>query len=258
MHYRQYASTVQWMKDRIIESGAEPLVRPLWSKLTGHDLCATDLELGQVIAQVIRPDSLCIDIGAHKGLILDMCIRYAPKGTLYAFEPIPYLAKLLRRKYRWNSRVTVHEMALSDKAGTASFFVNNSAMGYSSLVSPNSNVTETEVQECVVKVSRLDDVLPQARPTFIKIDVEGAELGVLRGAREMLTRSRPTIAFEHALGGADRFSTTPENIFDFFSEIGFKVSTMPGYLNKQPPFSRSEFSTQFYRQINSNFLAYPA
>jgi FkbM family methyltransferase len=245
------------MKDRIIESGAEPVVRPLWAKLTGHALATTDHELSQVIAGTLTAESVCIDIGAHKGLILDMCIRQAPRGRFYAFEPIPYLAGLLRRKYRWNSRVVLNELALSDKAGSTTFYINNSALGCSSLAGPDATSKSKDIETCEVRVARLDDLLLDSQPTFIKVDVEGAELGVFRGAREVLTRSRPTIVFEHAIESASRFNTTPEDVFDFFSGLGFQVSLMLRYLDDQKGFSRSEFCDQCYRELNANFIAYP-
>ena len=258
MYQRHRTSTLQWMKDRIIESGAEPVVRPLWAKFTGHALVTTDRELSQVIACTLKADSVCIDIGAHKGLILDMCIRKAPRGRFYAFEPIPYLAGLLRRKYRWNSRVVLNELALSDKAGSTTFYINNSALGCSGLAGPDAASQCPDIETCEVRVARLDDLLPDSRPTFIKVDVEGAELGVLRGAREMLARSRPTIVFEHAIESAGRFNTTPEDVFDLFAGLNFQVSLMARYLDVQKGFSRNEFCDQFYRELNANFIAYPS
>jgi FkbM family methyltransferase len=165
MYQTHRTFTLQWMKDRIIESGAEPVVRPLWAKLTGHALATTDHELSQVIARTLTADSVCIDIGAHKGLILDMCIRQAPRGRFYAFEPIPYLAGLLRRKYRWNSRVVLNELALSDKAGSTIFYINKSALGCSSLAGPDATSKSKDIETCEVRVARLDDLLLDSQPT---------------------------------------------------------------------------------------------
>ena len=136
MNNKQNHSSLQWAKDRIIESGAEQWARPLWMKLTGKQLSPFDLELTKVIARLLKPDSTCIDIGAHKGVVLDLLMRFAPQGTFHAFEPIPYLATLLRKKYRTNGRVSVHEFALSDMAGSTNYYIDTTAMGYSGLSVP--------------------------------------------------------------------------------------------------------------------------
>jgi hypothetical protein len=92
---------------------------------------------------------------------------------------------------------------------------------------------------------------------MIKIDVEGAELGVLRGALKLLARSRPVVAFEHGLGGANRFGTLPEDVFDLFADLDLQVSLMVRYLANEAPLSRSEFCNQFYSHLNYFFIAYP-
>ncbi|MGB7731400.1 MAG: FkbM family methyltransferase [Candidatus Acidiferrum sp.] len=249
--------SLQWAKDRLIESGAESWARPLWVALTGRRPSLTDAELSKVMARVLKPNSICIDVGAHKGLIVDDFIRHAPQGTFHAFEPIPYLARLLRRKYRSNPRVKLYELGLSDSAGPTTFYINKSEMGYSSLAAPDHNTASKDVETCTVEIRRLDDLLPEARPDLIKIDVEGAELGVLRGAKKMLARSRPVVAFEHALGSADRFGTKPEDVFDFLAGSDFQISLMARYLANELPLTRSEFCNEFYRHSNYFFIAYP-
>jgi FkbM family methyltransferase len=215
---RQFSRfSLQWVKDRIIESGAERWARPLAMKLTGKRPARYDVELSSVIGRVLKLDSTFIDIGAHRGLILDVGIRHALQGTFHAFEPLPYLAKLLRRKYHGNSHVKLYELALSDTVGTTTFYIDKASMGLSAPLDRDSR--SAEVETCTVTLARLDDLLPEAWPDMIKIDVEGAELGVLRGALKLLARSRPVVAFEHGLGGANRFGTLPEDVFDLFADL---------------------------------------
>ena len=59
---------------------------------------------------------------------------------------------------------------------------------------------------------------------FMKIDVEGAELQVLRGAIQTILKYKPVIVFEHGLGAADHYGTKPEDIYDFLvSECGLSI-----------------------------------
>ena len=190
MHSTFAVPSVQWVKDRIIESGAEQWVRPLWMKVTGKRPSPYDADLSKVIARVLRPGSICVDVGAHKGLILDICMRHASGGTFHAFEPVPYLHRLLRRKYRGSSNVKLYDLALSDSAGKAAFDVNKAFLGLGGLSAPVGRQRgESEIETCEVSVATLDDVLPEARADLIKIDVEGAELGVLNSVTNFtLTR----------------------------------------------------------------------
>jgi FkbM family methyltransferase len=249
--------SLQWVKDRVIESGAEEWARPWWMRVTGKRRSSSDFDMAKIIPGLLPPDSTCIDVGAHKGFVLDLLMRSAPQGTFYAFEPIPYLARLLRRKYRDHAPVTIHECALSDKSGSTTFYIDTNAMGYSSLSMPAGRDAGNKIKMCTVKVARLDDLLPDVRPDIIKIDVEGAELGVLRGAAKILARARPTVIFEHGIGGADRFGTTPEQIFDLFASTDLEVSLLDRFLAGQRALSRCEFSDQYYKHLNNNFIAYP-
>ncbi|MFM7401390.1 MAG: FkbM family methyltransferase, partial [Bacteroidota bacterium] len=87
----------------------------------------------KVIKSVCRPDSHCIDVGCHKGEILDLLIAAAPRGVHYGFEPIPDLFDKLKQKYGTDNRCHILDIALSDNKGTASFNYVVSNPSYSGL-----------------------------------------------------------------------------------------------------------------------------
>jgi hypothetical protein len=90
---------------------------------------------------------------------------------------------------------------------------------------------------CEAGLSRLD---------FMKIDVEGAELLVLRGAIDSIRRFRPLILFEHGLGGADvGYGYGPHEVFAFLATCEMKVSTLPGFLSAKRPLAEREFARLF-------------
>ena len=94
------------------------------------------------------------------------------------------------------------EAAVSDVAGQASFVHYRDRPAWSGFVTRPDDVN-SRADEIVVDVVRLDDALPgDFRPALIKIDVEGAELLVLRGGIETLRRHRPIVVFEHARAAA--------------------------------------------------------
>jgi FkbM family methyltransferase len=149
----------------------------------------------------LTADSNCIDIGANRGSVLEMFEERAPHGTHHAFEPLPHLASRLCEKF---PAVTVHQVALADAPGTADFTVVDLERydGYSGLTrSLRALPADWPTHATVVDTARLDDLLPRAYvPRFMKIDVEDAELAVLRGAQRILGEHRPILFIEHGVG----------------------------------------------------------
>src|SRR5450755_3532556 len=78
-----------------------------------------DRQAFEIMSRVLAEDSNGIDVGCHHGEYLRKILELAPRGTHFAFEPIPPMAVALRQQF---PSVDVFEMALSDKAGTAEFF----------------------------------------------------------------------------------------------------------------------------------------
>ena len=209
----------------------------------------------RLLAFTLEAGSNCVDIGAHRGLVLTEMARVAPAGHHVAFEPIPTLAAALRREF---PGVEIHEMALSDASGSAQFsHVLGVAEGLSGLKYrelPADVVVEQE--QITVTLARLDDVLaPDYVPALIKIDVEGAELGVLQGAREVLRRHMPIIVFEHGSGSAEAYGTFPRDIHALLcGELGYRIFDLDG----NGPYTPAEFEHGFTARIRVNWVAAPA
>jgi FkbM family methyltransferase len=199
----------------------------------------------------LRPDSNCIDVGANEGRFLSHMATRAPDGHHFAFEPIPDLAEQLRTAF---PDVDVHCAALYDEPGESEFVLVPELPGYSGL-RERSYPKQLETRRIKVKLERLDDVLPEDYiPRMIKIDVEGAELQVLRGALRTLRQHRPLIVFEHGLGAADRYETTPEAMHELLtSEAGLRVYDM----DAAGPLTREQFVELFNGGARWNFVAMP-
>jgi FkbM family methyltransferase len=212
----------------------------------------------QVIRRVCKPESNCIDVGCHKGEILDLFLQNAPNGIHYGFEPIPNLYEGLKARYTQpNCRIL--DLALSNQKGTASFNYVVSNPSYSGLLKRKYDRPNEEDTQITVQTDRLDTVLsPDFQVDMMKIDVEGGEWLVLQGATETLTRWKPVVIFEHGLGASEMYGATPEQLFDLFASCGMEINLLDRFLKRSPAFSRAEFSEQFYKQLNYYFVAYPA
>ncbi len=208
----------------------------------------------RLLAFALWPDAGCVDVGAHRGAVLGDIVRIAPQGRHIAFEPIPELAELLRHQF---PGVEVHQAALSSAAGESEFaHVRGSAEGWSGLrLRPLPTGEQADVENIVVPLEVLDEILADDyRPAVIKIDVEGAEEQVLRGALETLQRHRPVVIFEHGQGSADFFGTRPATIFELLrDDAGYRIFDLDG----NGPYSLMQFEQTFYTGSRVNFVTHP-
>jgi len=153
------------------------------------------------VERYLQPGMTVLDIGAHHGFYsLLASQKVGAAGRVVAFEPSPRERQKLLRHLELNgcSNVTVEAMALGASAGDAELFVvQGKETGCNSLRSPEVSL---HTKKITVPVTSLDRYLEQrgtARVDFVKMDVEGGELDVLRGAAAMLQRPpRPVILCE--------------------------------------------------------------
>jgi len=214
-----------------------------------------DFETIDVIKKVLNKNSNAIDIGAHKGEILKAILKQAPGGKHTGFEPIPYLFQQLQKKY--GSKAALYNMALANEAGEAEFTIFKNRPAVSGLKERGFENAQYEKEKIKVKVERLDDIIPQDQPVeLIKIDVEGAELEVLKGAKRILRSYKPVVLFEFGKGGSDLYGATAELMYDFFDELGYTLTLQQYFLKNQPGFNRHEFIGQFEKGYNFFFMAY--
>ncbi|SHJ27374.1 FkbM family methyltransferase [Wenxinia saemankumensis] len=146
----------------------------------------------RLVPKLCSPDLWSVDIGANTGVYTWHMARWS--AGVAAFEPQPAHAAVLRRAF--GRRVRVEEVALSDRPGTALLRVPVARHedGRATIEAGNT-LAGAAATDHVVPCRCLDSYdLP---PTgLVKIDVEGHELAVLRGARALLERDRPHLIVE--------------------------------------------------------------
>ena len=214
-----------------------------------------DTETFEVIRRVVGPTSNCIDVGAAVGGILQNIVAAAPHGRHLAVEPLPENTASLRARF---PDVEIVEAALDDTQGESSFERVDASTGYSGLIRRVDLAHDIKSTTITVRRAKLDDLVPEDRPIrFIKIDVEGAELRVLRGSRRILESDRPYVVFECGPAGCATYSTAPGDVFDLLASCRLELSLMKRWLAGTPPFTREEFLALFATRTEYYWIAYP-
>lgn len=182
------------------------------SSLHGCWLGTADSANQRILREFIRPGSVFYDLGANVGYYTLLASRLvAGSGRVFAFEPLPRNLEILRRHVGLNHRsggrctanVTIIDAAVSDAAGTATFMPDVSPDRAHLVGTGDRNVDRSREAEKVregieVRLVSIDDLTsaatdPLPAPNMMKIDVEGAEAMVFKGAARTIDASRPVI-----------------------------------------------------------------
>lgn len=167
---------------------------------------------------LIKPGDSVVDAGANKGAYTFWLRQFAgPAGHVLAYEPQPALGDYLekaRAAFRWEN-VEVRQAALSDSSGTQKLYVPGGG------ISPGASLESTaggSSFDCTV--TTLDRDLAGAPVHFLKVDVEGHELALFRGARQTIEAARPPILFECEARHLARH--TMSDVFALLQSLGYE------------------------------------
>ena len=162
-----------------------------WKSWTHYEPLTTALMM-----ELLRDKQVFLDVGANVGYFSLSAAALFPGLQVVAFEPNPKMSSILRRNIAHNGfRILSEDVALSDQSTTQRFYLPPSDMSGSLLSSFNESVERT----IDVQTMTLDEYLDERPPTgdmLIKIDTEGHEPAVLRGAARTLERHRPDLIVE--------------------------------------------------------------
>ncbi|CAN5415017.1 hypothetical protein BH09PLA1_BH09PLA1_19830 [soil metagenome] len=246
----------RWVK----QSPLEPVARWFWRRFAAPAPPELPENANETLYTFMRArltsDSNCVDIGASFGGYLEQMLAIAPRGTHHAFEPIPQLAESLRSKF---PAAKVQAVAVSDRAGHATFHYFPDVSPFSGLKRRADVAYDERTQLIDVPTARLDNLLPEDLPiALIKIDVEGAELDVLRGTKKTIVTWKPALIIEHDTEPAAIYGATPAMLHDFLNECGYAPTTAVRIRENQRAFTRDEFLETVKQGAIYNFVALPA
>ena len=179
----------------------------------------------KIFQQVLSPGMTVLDIGANLGVYtLLAASRVGPTGKVFAFEPDPYVYPWLVRNIQINNledRVNAIQKAVASREGKAILFSTHGS-GRSSLFR-NRNYERERGEKLEIETIALDifcdkDLIPD----IIKIDVEGAEIEVLKGAKEVIARTSNIYLFiECAPRALREAGYSPNDLIDILRDMGF-------------------------------------
>ena len=182
-----------------------------------------------VFLAVVEKGDVVFDVGANLGYYTLLFSHLAGRrGRVHAFEPIPgtfaALAAGLAREWRFDN-ITLNECALGESAGSFPFFVPDADHGQASMArhAAGSWCRPREVRSYDCRVRTLDGYAQEtgARPSFVKLDVEGAELLVLRGGTATLQACRPLLHLEVNPDWTRSHRYAPPEIVRFLTALGY-------------------------------------
>jgi FkbM family methyltransferase len=243
--HRQIRRAIRWW---FIESRPDIESSPALPRKVGGAWCwlhprflaeSLDLEpkVQAVFRERIRPGDTVIDIGAYVGTHTLLASHLAgPNGHVFAFEPSPINFRYLAYHCLKNAPARAHAFRclVSDRADArVPFLLLNSgdsstnSMTFNQLESSTAVSSPTETIE--VESVTLDGFCAerQLKPSFIKIDVEGAEFQVLKGSERILREARPTIVVALHPPWMPK-GTSPKQLWELLSGARYEVATIDG------------------------------
>lgn len=176
------------------------------------------------LEKLLSPGKVFVDAGANFGIYTVMASKAVGEmGRVISFEPSSRAFPVLRRNIAINGfkNVLAFPVALADKAGKALLYhhsaVGSDALAKDSTFGPNAYAQNIETES-------LDNVVRQTsvkKVDVIKMDVQGAEELVLRGAMDILISMRPVIMFEYHAQGALSLGLEPNGTWDLLDGLGY-------------------------------------
>lgn len=230
-----------------------------------YDAASYDRVNFTIVNAFIHLGSICFDVGANIGVYSMVMSRLSGKdGVVHAFEPVRHIRNRLLTNKIVNAahNIIVSDSALGNSQGRMLMFQvkENQFRGGTSTLIKNNNVDsmgEGAFEIVLTQVNTLDNYVSDRgllRVDFMKIDVEGFEINVLRGAHTVLGAFHPVILFEHDQRRLSKLGIDDTEFREIFVESGYSVfepSLSKGVLRLLP--------FAFDRKIGTNnLLAIPA
>jgi FkbM family methyltransferase len=208
------------------------------------DIVSAAIRMGEVFEErimqmarhFVKPGTTVFDVGANYGQFSIMLAAMAGvDGSVHAFEANPHICAILEANLAVNGihSVIVHQKAVYESSGETLLFPVPDLTKY---ISYGSFGVDPRAEKGIeVETIALDDVSVEKPVSFLKVDVQGADLMVLRGARSLIRRHRMPIVLEYEECFQEQFETSLRDYTDIFDLIDYRIEDVynpyPGSIN---------------------------
>ena len=231
--------------------------KTLNSLSTGNYKCEPEL---LYLNQVLKKDSVFIDIGTNKGIYLYQAEKIIKTGKVYGFEPNKSLVNYIQPLF---PKVSLFTYAVSSQTGTSVLNIPKKGNGLQD-TRASLEALGDEVEKIEIQTITLDDWAKQqnvSKIDLVKIDVEGHEFDSVKGCVHILKDIKPIFIIEIELRHA---KYAINEIFDFIKNFGYEVfyfdrktlSLQSFDVSQMVNFQKDEYLNDFNRYIN-NFIFIP-
>jgi FkbM family methyltransferase len=189
-----------------------------------------ELPLQQALSDCLRPGDVFYDVGANVGFFSVIAARLVgPAGKVYSFEPVPENAAFVLRNAHLNqmSHIDLRQVAIASQCGQGGLTL----AAYSGGAALTSVTRPPDATETIAVETTTIDYLVFSEnlraPATVKIDVEGAEMEVLRGMTRTMSEVRPVIVYEIDDALESGFRKKYEVCAAFLEQRGYDVQRLP-------------------------------
>lgn len=134
-----------------------------------------------------------IDIGAHKGDKTSLILKFFPQDNYYLFEPYEEYYEIIKKKFINKNNIKVYKKGVSSEEGLKKFYTSKNKMYAEAFSLHENSFLENYVQ---IQVINLDKIFFKERVKLIKIDAEGHEPEILKGALKLIKKDKPILLVE--------------------------------------------------------------
>jgi FkbM family methyltransferase len=219
--------------------------------------------LEMIYKHILKSGDIVIDIGAHIGRhTIPLADAVLPSGKVFCFEPLPEQYQiLLDRIHNYSVAhspdsvgIFPFNCALGEIDGKVNFIVAENYPEFSGLKKRHYHLQDVVTKNIEVQIHRLDTIKEKfGKVSYIKVDAEGGELQILRGARLLISESRPIISFELGDSSLVNYEYTCDDYYSFFEDLNYRVYSIFGI-----HMTRDEFLKATKEQFLWDYIAIPA
>lgn len=176
----------------------------------------------------LKQDSVSIDIGGHSGFHAKKMLQIIKTGKVLFIEPLDFIVD----KSFFSKNVDYFNCAISNYIGTSDFVFAKNTPEESGLRQKTYNFPDiVHPEKMTVAVNTIDNIMKNySKCDYIKIDVEGAELLCLDGARNTIKKYKPIISVEYGFPGYSAYSLTKDSLWNMCVELDYDIYDL--FLNK--------------------------